>query len=147
MTCVVIAASCADGTTAQEASERRTEDGLATMVLPECDDTSSCAAGFFVDGDFYGQSCGAVRPEFVADRPFAKGRYGDMSTVEMRAIRGVDSDVLAAISIPGGACDDGEVATSPWSMMFGPGAEDERIRDEAICRAVTEAHRARNGCA
>jgi hypothetical protein len=144
---VLVTAACADGTTAQEASKRRTADGLASMVVPECDDTGSCIAGFYVDGDFYSQSCAAVRTDLVSERPFAKGRYGDTSSVEMRAVRGVDSDVLAAISGPGGACEEGEVPTSPWSMAFGPGAEDERVRDDAICMAITEADRARNGCA
>ena len=145
---LVAPAACGDDeNAAREASKRRTEDGLASMVQPECDDTNACAAGFFIDGNFYRLSCAAVRPDLVADRPFARGAYGATSTVEIRPVRGVDPDVLAAISIPGGACDEREVATSPWSMAFGPGAEDERARDDAICQAITEVDRGRNDCA
>jgi hypothetical protein len=143
---LVLPVACATEDTAREASRQRTEDGLASMVQPECDDTNMCKAGFFVDGDFYSQSCAAVRPDLVTGRAVARGRYGETATVELRAVRGVEPDVLAAISIPGGACDDGEIATSPWSMAFGPGANDEWALHSAICEAVPGDQRGRNGC-
>jgi hypothetical protein len=132
------------GCASADEAVRRT-DGLPTMVQPECDDTAACAAGFLIDGDFYGLSCGGVRAEVVAREPLARGRYGG-KVVEMRAVRGVAPDVLTAVSIPGGACEEGSSVTTPWSMLFGPGADDETARHQAICRATLSEERGRNGC-
>src|SRR5215216_5032563 len=98
-------ADCGYEDAAREQSMRRT-DGLPTIAQPECDDTAQCRAGFSVGGKDYSHSCGAVGPDLVTGEALARGRYGEV-TVEMRAVRGVEPGLLAAISIAGGNCDEG----------------------------------------
>ena len=125
--------------------------GAKTFNGPgECRDTvgasAACAAGFTMDGLFYGISCGAVRADAVSDTVVAIGTYSGIAT-EVRQIRDVDPTLLLAIRRDGGVCGDGDRVLSPWSMLF-PGDSTKRpeIRD-AVCAATVEQHRERNQCA
>lgn len=118
--------------------------GVPTLVEPECDDGGDCAAGFVLADTFYALSCGAVRPDAVSEETLARGELS-WEEVEVRSVKGVSSDVLVAVSVEGGVCDDDDVPLSPWSMAFPRGASQSEL-EAAICAVVMEEHRARNDC-
>lgn len=117
---------------------------VPTLVEPECDDGGDCAAGFVLADTFYALSCGAVRPDAVSEETLARGELS-WEEVEVRSVEGVSSDVLVAVSVEGGLCDDDDVPLSPWSMAFPMGASESEL-EAAICAVVVDEHRARNNC-
>ena len=129
-------------------SASATEAQVPTLEEPACNDvihpqgSAQCAAGFVVNDISYGLSCDAVRPEVVTEQVVARGKLSG-TPVEVRSVEGVRPEVLVAVSIDGGVCDD---VVSPWSMAFPYGAPQAEV-NEAICAVVFPEHRERNNCA
>lgn len=117
------------------------------LVVPDCDDTGLCAAGFVLDdGIFYGLSCRAVRDAEVSDEVLGRGQL-EGEEVTVNAVEGIDRDVMVAVSLPGGLCHDGAEALSGWSVAF-PSTVDDAVARETLCQVgeLTEAQRVADGC-
>lgn len=116
------------------------------LACPDCDDAAACAAGFEIEGMFYGQSCAAVREDAVSSDVLAEGELGSRTTTVNR-IEGVDTTVMVAVGLPGGICGDNDTARSPWSMAFAPEADQAAVK-QAVCSVgdLTPEQREANGC-
>jgi hypothetical protein len=117
------------------------------LVVPDCDDSASCPAGFVLgDGVFYNLGCRAVREADVTSEVLGRGRLDDES-VTVNAIEGIDRSVMVAVSLPGGLCEEGDQALSHWTGAFPPSVDDEALQ-EANCSVgeLTEVQRIADGC-
>lgn len=117
------------------------------LVVPECDDTSACAAGFVLDdGVFYAVGCTAIRDSAVSDEVIGGGEF-EGQTITVNLLEGVPRDVMVAVSMPGGLCKEGDEAVSQWSMVF-PTGGDQGAVTQAICDVgeMSDADRRANGC-
>ena len=117
------------------------------LVVPECNDTGMCAAGFVLDdGVFYNLDCGAVRSSAVSDEVIGSGEF-EGQIVSVNTVEGVSRNVMVAVSLPGGLCAEGDEAVTGWSMAFPQGADQDAVL-EAACEfgELSAAQRRANGC-
>lgn len=140
----VLALSACGSNTGTDGHSAGSPGEVPTLVEPECDGGGDCATGFVLADTSYALSCGAVRPDAVSEETLARGELS-WDEVEVRSVEGVSSDVLVAVSVEGGLCDDDDVPLSPWSMAFPTDAPQSEL-EAAICAVVVDEHRARNNC-
>jgi hypothetical protein len=117
------------------------------LVVPDCNDTASCAAGFILDnGVFYNLGCRAVRDAQVTAEVLGRGQL-DGESVTVNAIEGIDRAVMVAVSLPGGLCEEGDQPLSKWTGAFASTIDDDVLR-EANCSVgeLTEAQRVADDC-
>lgn len=127
---------------------RTEESGSGELVVPECDDNASRAAGFVLNEVFYALSCAAVRDSMVTEDVIGVGDlYGDSVTVNL--VEGVADSVLVAVSVPGGfySDNDPDERHTSWSVAFPEGA-DQAAFTQAICEVadLSASQRLTNGC-
>jgi hypothetical protein len=145
----VLSGSLDEETLLQIAASTIFDPGVPTggMVVPPCDDTAACASGFLLDdGVFYAVGCTAIRDAAVSDEVIGSGEFeGEMVTVNV--LHDVSRDVMVAISLPGGLCNEGDEAVSQWSMVFPTGGDQDAVT-QAICEVgeLSAAERQANGC-
>jgi hypothetical protein len=117
------------------------------LVVPPCDDTAACASGFLLDdGVFYAVGCTPIRDAAVSGEVIGSGEF-EGETVTVNVLQDVPRDVMVAISLPGGLCNEGDEAVSQWSMVF-PTGGDQNAVTQAICEVgeLSAAERQANGC-
>lgn len=115
------------------------------LYVPECDDASDCAAGFILDEVFYRVNCIAIRQDAVTSTEIGHGDFAG-TEVTVNLIDGVGTDELVAFSYPGGVCQEGDAATSPWSIAYVEARAGNL--DKAICMVglLTPEQKALHGC-
>lgn len=88
------------------------------LVVPPCDDTAACASGFFLDdGVFYAVGRTAIRDAAVSNEVIGIGEF-EGETVTVNVLQDVPRDVMVAISLSGGLCNEGDEAVSRWSSRL-----------------------------
>ena len=124
-------------------------NAVRELIEPPCDDEAMCAAGFYLDGDFFGLDCAAIRTSAVTAEVLGAGTvFGQQVTANV--IADIDPSAMVAVSLPGGgACyeEDPSEPSSPWSLAIRRGASPDTVRD-AVCAVAdyTPERRLANGC-
>lgn len=115
------------------------------LYVPDCDDASDCAAGFVLNEVFYSVGCIAIKEEFVTEETLGGGDFSG-TAVSVNIVEGVDPSQFVALSLPGGQCQEGDEATSTWSMAFD--GEPKPTDRAAICKVglLTEPQLLANVC-
>jgi hypothetical protein len=103
-------------------------NAVRELIEPPCDDEAMCAAGFYLDGVFFGLDCTAIRTSAVTAEVLGAGTvFGQQVTANV--IADIDSSTVVAVSLPGGGACYEEEPSSPWSLAIRQGASQDTIRD------------------
>ena len=118
------------------------------LALACADSKGDGPRGFDFNGEFYGLSCAAVRPEFVAKPALGTATTTDDIDINVHQVEGIAPDLLVVADLPAGACHEGEEVRTTWSMASPiESARTDQLRT-AICRVgdLSERQRRANEC-
>lgn len=114
---LLVLVGCATAGATDPGSPTRLVAPSGEIMRPPCPASAACLGGFVVGDTLYGISCHGVEPTAVEDEAIATG---DATFAEVRAIRGVPTDLWMAVrgDLP---ClpREGEPLAYDWYLAIG----------------------------